>query len=180
MKKLPIGLQNFEELRTENYYYVDKTPFIKQLVEGGKYYFLSRPRRFGKSLFLNTLKHAFSGSKTLFDGLYLENNWDWNVKHPVIHISFGSGVIEDEKYLERRIQQILKDNAENLNLTFKEEYDNRYFFIQLIREACRKYGQKAVVLVDEYDKPILDSLTQKEKAVKMRGKTLRIHRKRTP
>ena len=93
MRKLPIGIQNFKELRTENYYYVDKTLFVKQLVEGGKYYFLSRPRRFGKSLFLDTLKQAFLGNKTLFDGLYLEKNWDWNRKYPVIHISFGEGVI---------------------------------------------------------------------------------------
>ncbi len=170
MRKLPIGIQNFKELRTENYYYVDKTLFVKQLVEGGKYYFLSRPRRFGKSLFLDTLKQAFSGNKPLFEGLYLEKNWDWNIKYPVIHISFGEGVIEDEKDLERRIQQILRDNAKNLNLAFQEEYDNRYFFIQLIREACRKHDQKVVVLVDEYDKPILDNLTQKEKAVKIREK----------
>ncbi len=170
MRKLPIGIQNFKELRTENYYYVDKTLFVKQLVEGGKYYFLSRPRRFGKSLFLDTLKQAFSGNKPLFEGLYLEKNWDWNIKYPVIHISFGEGVIEDEKDLEKRIQQILRDNAKNLNLAFQEEYDNRYFFIQLIREACKKYDQKVVVLVDEYDKPILDNLTQKEKAVKIREK----------
>ncbi len=170
MRKLPIGIQNFEKLRTENYYYVDKTQFVKQLVEGGSYYFLSRPRRFGKSLFLDTLKQTFSGNKPLFEGLYLEKNWDWNIKYPVIHISFGEGVIEDEKDLERRIQQILRDNAKNLNLAFQEEYDNRYFFIQLIREACRKHDQKVVVLVDEYDKPILDNLTQKEKAVKIREK----------
>jgi hypothetical protein len=170
MRKLPIGIQNFEKLRTENYYYVDKTQFVRQLVEGGSYYFLSRPRRFGKSLFLDTLKQAFSGNKPLFEGLYLEKNWDWNIKYPVIHISFGEGVIEDEKDLERRIQQILRDNAKNLNLAFQEEYDNRYFFIQLIREACRKHDQKVVVLVDEYDKPILDNLTQKEKAVKIREK----------
>jgi hypothetical protein len=87
VRKLPIGIQNFKELRTENYYYVDKTLFVKQLVEGGKYYFLSRPRRFGKSLFLDTLKQAFSGNKPLFEGLYLEKNWDWNRKYPVKEFS---------------------------------------------------------------------------------------------
>ncbi|HDL08234.1 MAG TPA: hypothetical protein ENG35_05790, partial [Desulfobacteraceae bacterium] len=86
MKKLPIGIQSFIEIRTENYYYVDKTPFVKMLVDSGKYYFLSRPRRFGKSLFLDTIKQAFLARKDLFKGLYLENNWDWSSPHPVIHI----------------------------------------------------------------------------------------------
>jgi len=85
MKKLPIGIQSFEEIRTKNYYYVDKTHFIKKLVDEGSYYFLSRPRRFGKSLFLDTLKQAFLGKKELFTGLYLENNWDWGKSYPVVH-----------------------------------------------------------------------------------------------
>ncbi|WP_157627900.1 AAA family ATPase, partial [Thermodesulfatator autotrophicus] len=82
MKKLPVGIQSFEKIRTENFYYVDKTYFVKKLVEeGGGYYFLSRPRRFGKSLFLDTLRQAFLARRELFQGLYLENNWDWSVKY---------------------------------------------------------------------------------------------------
>jgi len=78
MKKLPIGIQSFEKMRTHDFYYVDKTPFVAKLVEEGSgWYFLSRPRRFGKSLFLDTLRQAFLGKKELFEGLYLENNWDW-------------------------------------------------------------------------------------------------------
>ena len=76
MKKLPIGLQNLREMRTEGYAYVDKTPFVAQLAEQGKYYFLARPRRFGKSLFVDTLAEAFAGSRELFAGLYLESHWD--------------------------------------------------------------------------------------------------------
>lgn len=80
MKKLPIGIQSFKEIRREPYYYVDKTAFVAKLVNEGKYYFLSRPRRFGKSLFLDTLRQAFLGKKELFEKLYLEKNWDWGVK----------------------------------------------------------------------------------------------------
>ena len=116
MKKLPIGIQNFKELRTENYYYIDKTLFVKQLVEGGKYYFLSRPRRFGKSLFLDTLKQAFSENKPLFEGLYLEKNWDWNTKYPVIHISFGSG---DFRTLEDLKLKMFKIRAPKLYRSFR-------------------------------------------------------------
>ncbi len=77
MKKLPVGIQSFVEIRTEGYYYVDKTRFIKKLTSEGKYYFLSRPRRFGKSLFLDTLRQAFLGRRDLFKGLHLYDNWDW-------------------------------------------------------------------------------------------------------
>ena len=90
MKLLPIGIQTFEKIINSNYYYVDKTMFVKKLENGG-YYFLSRPRRFGKSLFLDTLKEAFSGNKELFKGLYLYDNWDWNKKYPVLKISLGRG-----------------------------------------------------------------------------------------
>ncbi len=167
MRKLPIGIQNFKELRTENYYYVDKTLFVKQLVEGGKYYFLSRPRRFGKSLFLDTLKQAFLGNKTLFDGLYLEKNWDWNRKYPVIHISFGSGVFRTLDDLKLRIFNLLKENQKYLNIHAAQE-NVRELFIELIRETYRTHHQKVVVLIDEYDKPILDNLTHPEIAREMR------------
>jgi hypothetical protein len=90
MKKLPIGLQTFSEIISDNYYYVDKTPLIEKLAKTGKYYFLSRPRRFGKSLLLSTLASAFRAERVYFKGLYLEKNWDWTKKYPVIHLSFGS------------------------------------------------------------------------------------------
>ena len=93
---LPVGISTLSEVINKNYVYVDKTKFVKQLARG-KYYFLSRPRRFGKSLFLDTLKQAFLGNKELFRGLYLENNWDWEIKFPVIHISFGSNMIFQQK-----------------------------------------------------------------------------------
>jgi hypothetical protein len=167
MKKLPIGIQNFEKLRTENYYYVDKTPFIKNLVEGGSYYFLSRPRRFGKSLFINTLKHAFSGNKPLFEGLYLEKNWDWNIKHPVIHISFGAGFFRTLEELKINLNDLLLSNASLYNLRLKHDFPN-LAFKHLVQDLYQTHHQKVVVLIDEYDKPILDNLTKLDIAQEIR------------
>ena len=170
-KKLPIGIQSFEKIRSDNFYYVDKTPFIGRLVEeGGGYYFLSRPRRFGKSLFLDTIKQAFLGRRELFEGLYLENNWDWSAKHPVIHISFGAGVVEDEEDLIRTIFFLLEQNQESLGIKCKHLDDYKNCFFELIIRAAEKFKSKVVVLVDEYDKPILDRLVEKELAVRIREK----------
>ena len=89
--KLPIGLQTFRTLREEDYYYVDKTPYVQRLVAEGTHYFLSRPRRFGKSLFLDTLKELFECSEALFAGLDIHPHWDWSVRHPVVRLDFSGG-----------------------------------------------------------------------------------------
>ncbi len=169
-KKLPVGIQSFVEIRTEGYYYVDKTFFVKKLVDEGKYFFLSRPRRFGKSLFLDTLRQAFLGKRELFKGLFLENNWDWSKNYPVIYVSFGAGVIEDENDLVRQILLILEENQETLEITCKHAEDYRACFYELIKKAAQKYGTKTVVLVDEYDKPILDRIDSIETAARIREK----------
>lgn len=151
VKKLPIGIQTFSEIITGNYYYVDKTKILAELNQDGKYYFLSRPRRFGKSLFLDTLKEAFEGNKELFIGLYLEKNQDWDIKYPVIRFDFGNGVLKEEQVLEQKIFEITNyhreiygvDNFTNKTLSGKIE--------ELIRNLCKKYSQKVVILVDEYD-----------------------------
>ncbi|MCX8085079.1 MAG: AAA family ATPase, partial [Calditerrivibrio sp.] len=91
MKKLPIGISTFRTIIEENYVYVDKTKEAYELIENGQYYFLSRPRRFGKSLFLDTLRSIFEGKKELFEGLYIYDKWDWSKKYPVIRISFNTG-----------------------------------------------------------------------------------------
>ncbi|MBW2099463.1 MAG: AAA family ATPase, partial [Deltaproteobacteria bacterium] len=104
MKKLPIGISTFENIRQENFYYIDKTRMVKKLEDSGKYYFLSRPRRFGKSLFLDTLKSAFEGKKELFKGLYLENHWKWEETYPVIKISFGAGVLQNRTELDQTFE----------------------------------------------------------------------------
>lgn len=161
-RKLPIGISSFSELRTEGYYYVDKTPFVVKLVESGKYYFLSRPRRFGKSLFVDTLKQAFSGRRELFQGLYLYDHWDWSKTYPVIHIDFAGGVARDEKHLQRWIIFQLRRNQEDLGITCDETADYRACFEELIVKAFKTYRQKVVVLIDEYDKPILDRIEERE------------------
>ncbi|MEJ5173408.1 MAG: AAA family ATPase, partial [Hydrogenothermaceae bacterium] len=168
MKKLPIGMQSFEKIRKDKYYYVDKTHFVAKLVEEGSYYFLSRPRRFGKSLFLDTLRQAFLGKKELFKGLYLENNWDWSVKYPVVYIDFGGVLIKDVNNLERYILRQLEENQRNLDVVCKESEDYNLFFRELIIKVYEKYNQRVVVLVDEYDKPILDKIEDREEAIKIR------------
>ena len=167
MKKLPVGIQSFKVIREDGYYYVDKTPFVKRLTDEGKFYFLSRPRRFGKSLFLDTLRQAFLGRRELFEGLYLENNWDWEEKHPVIYISFGAGVIKGTSHLLTRIEEILKTHERyyEVNLSY-QSVEGR--FQELIDVLSKRLGQKAVVLIDEYDKPILDNIERKEAALEIR------------
>ena len=160
MKKLPIGIQNFREIITEGYYYVDKTLFIEKLLEG-KYYFLSRPRRFGKSLFLDTLKEFFSGNKELFKDLYIYERWDWKVKYPVVKISFGSGDFSTkEKFIESLFAD-LRMLSEQYEIELKENLLNKQLE-EFIKKIYKKYNQKVVVLIDEYDKPILDVIENKE------------------
>ncbi len=167
-KNLPIGISSFEKIRSEPYYYVDKTPFVAKLVSEGKYYFLSRPRRFGKSLFVDTLKQAFLGRKELFQGLYLEKNWDWSVRYPVIHIDFGGRTLKGEEHLITYILEQLEKNQETLGVSCSEKtlYDS--CFEELILKSYEKYKQKVVVLVDEYDKPILDCIEDREAIKRIR------------
>ncbi len=165
--KLPIGIQTFSEIIKEKYCYVDKTALIGDLVKKGKYYFLSRPRRFGKSLLVSTLKSAFSGQKELFEGLYLEKNWDWDVEYPVIDISFGGGVFESRNILDKTIQSILNNHA--LSNSIKLTEDSIHLrFRELIQQLSAKYNQRVVILVDEYDKPILDNIEKPDIAIDIR------------
>jgi len=157
MKLLPIGIQTFEKIRNSNYYYVDKTMFVKKLEDGG-YYFMSRPRRFGKSLFLDTLKEAFSGTKELFKGLYLYDNWNWEKRYPVITINFTSGVMSSSQLLKKNIHHILETNAKRHELNLEEKEIINIKFEELITKIYQKHNMPVVVLVDEYDKPILDAI----------------------
>lgn len=168
-KKLPIGISTLSDILNDGYVYVDKTPHVLNLIQSGKYFFLSRPRRFGKSLLINTLAEVFSGNELLFNGLHIHSNWNWAVKHPVIQISFGAGVLRDREELDRRIRTLLRDNQRRLELDCEETDDITSCFAELIRKAKEKYGQGTVVLVDEYDKPILDNITQPEIATEMRN-----------
>lgn len=166
MKKLPIGIQTFSKIIEDNCYYVDKTRIVSELAASGGYFFLSRPRRFGKSLFLDTLKEAFSGNRDLFKGLYLEKNWNWELKYPVIKISFGNGAHSLEG-LHSSFEYNLRVSAEDHSVSLEGlHYDEK--FKDLIRKISIKYNEKVVILIDEYDKPILDNLTYPETAVRIR------------
>jgi len=164
MRQLPIAKTELRKIVEGNFLYVDKSKYIKQLVDDNhEYYFLSRPRRFGKSLFIDTLQCAFEGEKELFKGLYLENNWDWSVKYPVITISFGSGTVENRKELKLKIQEILDDFSEKFEIELKPKTLSGKFK-KLIEKLNQKYNQKVVVLIDEYDKPLLDNITKENVA----------------
>jgi hypothetical protein len=167
-KKLPIGIQTFRKMREDDYYYVDKTPLAMRLIEEGSHFFLSRPRRFGKSLFLDMLGELFVGSEALFQGLYAHDHWDWSTVYPVIRISFAEGVLHDRATLDRRIRAILLENAERLGLHFRDPDDIPTCFGELIRGAHAATGDRVVVLIDEYDKPILDNITDAGIAREMR------------
>ncbi len=167
MKKLPIGIQTFSKLRDpeDNFVYVDKTEPILNLAITGGYYFLSRPRRFGKSVMLSTLYELFSGNRKLFGGLYIEDKWNWNRKHPVIRISFGSGNFSTETKFDRVIYDNLSRNQRRLDIRCEDVTTNpESCFGELIELAHDSYGQQVVILIDEYDKPILDHITDKETA----------------
>ena len=167
-KKLPIGIQTFRKIREDDYYYVDKTAQALRLVEEGSHFFLSRPRRFGKSLFLDTLGELFSGSEALFRGLHIHDRWDWSTVYPVIRISFGGGVLQERAALDQRIRGILHENFERLGIQCRTLDDIPTCFSELIRGAHTQSGQRVVVLIDEYDKPILDNITEPEQARAMR------------
>lgn len=166
-KKLPIGIQSLAKMTEGGYYYVDKTGLLAQLIEGGQYYFLSRPRRFGKSLLLDTLKELFEGRRALFAGLAIEPDWDWTQKHPVIRISFGGSNLKDVNDLASTLDDQLAEHEEQFSLPRRRE-GARARLRDLIIRLHQGGGQKVVVLVDEYDKPILDRIDQPEIALAMR------------
>ena len=156
-RRLPIGIQTFREIREENYYYVDKTAYIQRLRDEGKHYFLSRPRRFGKSLFLDTLKELFEGNEPLFKGLYIHDHWDWSVRYPVIRLSFGSGNFKESGDLQANLLDQLAAIERRTGVVVEAEtVPGRFAY--LIEALHDRAGQPVAVLVDEYDKPILDAL----------------------
>jgi hypothetical protein len=156
MKKIPLDVQTFRKIRTENYIYVDKTKEAFNLINNYNYVFLSRPRRFGKSLFLDTLKELFEGNKELFEGLYIYDKYDFE-PHPVIKISWA-GDFKTLESTKKVALDIFKENQINLGIECEEKENPSVCFRQLIREAYYKYNKRVVILVDEYDKPILDNI----------------------
>ena len=159
--KYPIGIQNFEDLRRNGYAYVDKTQFVYKLADEGKYYFLSRPRRFGKSLFLSTLEAYFQGKKELFEGLAiydLETEWK---QYPIFHIDLNTANFREEGSLYNVLNDYLTAWEDKYG-TRESEVTLPLRFKGVIARAAEKEGRNVVILVDEYDKPILQTL-QNEK-----------------
>ncbi len=158
-KQLPTGIQTFSYIRTGNYYYVDKTPYLLELAKE-KAIFLSRPRRFGKSLTIDTLDELFSGNKTLFTGLYAENNWDWETKYPVIRLGFTEGQIDNADFLRDNIRTQLLNNAKKFNIELSNSKYISMLFAELIERIAEQQQSQVVLLIDEYDKPMLDNINK--------------------
>jgi uncharacterized protein YlaN (UPF0358 family) len=168
MKKLGIGISDFKELIKGNYIYVDKTEYIYKLINSGKYYFLSRPRRFGKSLFLSTIRYLFEGQRELFKGLYIEDKWEWEEIYPVIRISFAKDIKRKED-LKSRIREELEKNYERNEEEIEEKKkDEGSLLEKLVIKINKKKRKQVVVLVDEYDKPILDVIEDRKEAEEVR------------
>ncbi len=165
--KLPIGIQTFRQIIAEGYTYVDKTAHALALAETGKAYFLSRPRRFGKSLFVDTLKELFEGNEPLFRGLFIHDRWDWRRRYPVILLDFAAGVVQSRAELDEAIRERLRANQRRLGISC-ESHSIAGCFAELIEHARDRHGQPVVVLVDEYDKPILDNIDRPDLAAEIR------------
>ena len=160
-KIYPIGIQNFESLRKDGYFYIDKTALVYQLVKTGRYYFLSRPRRFGKSLLISTLEAYFQGKKELFTGLAIEKlEKDW-IEYPILHLDLNI-----ERYdTPESLGNILEKNLAEWEKLYGAEISERTFslrFAGIIKRAYEQTGQRVVILVDEYDKPMLQAIGNQE------------------
>ena len=162
MKKLPIGIQTFSKLREDDCIYVDKTELIYKILTTSRAYFLSRPRRFGKSMTISTLKSIYEGEKQYFRGLWIEDKWNWEKKHPVIHIAFNAlGYVE--LGLPQAITNELKAIAHKYNIELvSQSYDT--LFRELIEKLAALKG-RVVILIDEYDKPIIDFLEKEKRPI---------------
>lgn len=174
--KLPVGIQDFESLRNDGYIYLDKTPLIWKMVNEGKYYFLSRPRRFGKSLLMSTIQAFFEGKKQYFDGtvgnpLFIATDdsvdWDWET-YPIMHLDLNTDKYTDKESLENRINCFLH-KQEDLYGKHASEVSFGQRFEGVLDRAYKQTGKKVVVLVDEYDKPLLQAIGNKELQDEFRG-----------
>ena len=167
MKALPIGITTLQKIRDKNMAYVDKTGIITYMAGLGGYYFLSRPRRFGKSLLIDTFKELFEGNEPLFRDLALYDEWDWSKKYPVVKIDFTGGTLRNRQDMENKLFPVFDRIAKEQSISLSARgLPNR--LQELIYELNKKIDLPVVVLVDEYDKPLLDNIENPEKALEMR------------
>ena len=155
--RLPLGVQTFRKVRESGGYYVDKTAYAYRMISEGECYFLSRPRRFGKSLFVDTLKELFEGNDELFEGLFVHGRWDWSVRRPVVRIDFSGGHFTEAGGLRQELLAQLEDIESRAGLTGGTDALPARLR-RLLEGLHRRSGRRVAVLVDEYDKPILDAL----------------------
>ena len=161
--KYPIGIQDFKTIRKDGFVYVDKTALLYKLADEGKTYFLSRPRRFGKSLLVSTLKYYFSGEKNLFTGLAidsLETKWE---QYPIFHIDFNGSDFTVPHTLQRLIKGRVEDWEREYDFQGNPDYSPGERFVRLLAHVHKQTGKRCVVLIDEYDKPLLDVLDTERK-----------------
>ena len=163
-RKLPIGIQTFRTIREEGFYYVDKTAHLQRLIEEGKHYFLSRPRRFGKSLLVDTLKELFEGNEALFRGLAVHHHWDWSERHPVVRLDFSKGSFMAPGNLHANLMAQLDAIGRRTGVASRYETAPERF-ADLLESLHERTGKRVAVLVDEYDKPVLDVLDNRETAI---------------
>ncbi|MDE7412358.1 MAG: ATP-binding protein [Muribaculaceae bacterium] len=172
--KYPIGEQSFENLRKEGFLYVDKTEFIAKIVEGSNYYFLGRPRRFGKSLFLSTLKAFFEGKRELFKGLYADTmDWEWE-PYPVLYLDLNTSQYKGPGDLNDVLERHFRNWEEKYEVDVKDRALSQRF-ATIIESACRKTGKGVVILVDEYDKPLVNNINNKSQFEEYRNELAAIY-----
>lgn len=167
--KYPIGEQSFERLRKENFLYVDKTAYIERILEGSKYCFLSRPRRFGKSLFLSTLKCLFEGKRELFKGLHIDSyDWEWE-PYPVLYLDLNCQQYKDDDDMDSVLEGFLHAEEEKWGITpYMQNHSIR--FAALIKSIAEKTGKGVVILMDEYDKPLVNNINHPQRCEMFRDK----------
>lgn len=166
MKKLATDIDDFEKIITEDFLYIDKTKFLAKIIESGTYYFLSRPRRFGKSLFLDTIEKFYQGKKELFQGLYIYNfDWDWE-EYPVLRLDFNRLEHSTTENLKIEIEEFLNNYADRYNLKLTSTLLSSRFE-ELIVKMNTKTNKKVVVLIDEYDKAVISHLSQDQKEIEI-------------
>jgi hypothetical protein len=160
MNRLSLGVSEFNDLIEQNKIYVDKTEFIKKMIDQGrKYYFLSRPRRFGKTLFVSTLECFFQGKKELFKNTYIYDHWDWDKSYPVLHLDMSQVSNKTNELLELTLSDYINEFAKEYAIELNENLPTDYNFHVLIKKLYGNTGKKVVVLVDEYDAPIINNIT---------------------
>ena len=172
MQKLPISIQTFKALREKNLLYVDKTSYIHEIMDAGGAFFLARPRRFGKSLFLSTLMELAESNRSLFEGTWIADKWDWSRKYPVLHLEFASMDFQGLGMANMLLRE-LKNYCKKYDIVAESD-SFKQVFKQILEELSKKHG-KIVLLIDEYDKPILDAIEKSQyKEVTERQEILKV------